>query len=205
MKKTILIILLGIFSIVSVSTVMSSSEWGEKDDDDHHGEAHPWGDHDNSRFLGTWMGSRADIAPVENQAYRNECGSCHFAFQPGLLPASAWARIVDGLSDHYGDDASLDARQTAEIRSYLVKNAADNATRSRSRAFAAGPTDHESLPRITQTNYFKREHYEIPPRLVGANPQVRSFSNCQSCHRTADAGVYNEHQVVIPGVGRWDD
>lgn len=32
-----------------------------------------------------------------------------------------------------------------------------------------------------------------------------SFSNCNACHQGAEAGVYNEHRVRIPGVGRWDD
>jgi hypothetical protein len=40
---------------------------------------------------------------------------------------------------------------------------------------------------------------------VASNDDVASFSNCQACHRGADAGIYNEHQVVIPGLGRWDD
>lgn len=31
----------------------------------------------------------------------------------------------------------------------------------------------------------------------------RSFSNCQASHRSVETGVYNEHQVVVPGVGRW--
>ncbi len=53
--------------------------------------------------------------------------------------------------------------------------------------------------------YFRREHDEIPPRLVRNNEEVGSFSNCQACHRNAETGIYNEHQVVIPGVGRWDD
>jgi len=32
-----------------------------------------------------------------------------------------------------------------------------------------------------------------------------SFSNRNACHQGAEAGVYNEHRVRIPGVGRWDD
>ncbi len=26
-----------------------------------------------------------DVAPVKHALYRDECGSCHFAYQPGLL------------------------------------------------------------------------------------------------------------------------
>lgn len=154
---------------------------------------------------GPRLGSRADVAPVENETYRSECGGCHFAYQPGLLPGHAWERIMDSLREHYGDDASLDEKQVAEIGSYLRTNAAEHASHSRSRAFATGSNIGVALPRITETRYFQREHSEIPDRLVRGKTDVGSFGNCQVCHRNADAGVYNEHQVVIPGFGRWDD
>ena len=205
MAKTILIIILAVFSTAFLGTVVSSTEWGEWDDDDHHYERYRSDDYRSGYLPGGWFESREDVRPVESQEYRDECGSCHFAFQPGLLPQNAWMMIMDRLGDHYGDDASLDKAQASKIRNYLLMKAADNAAYSRSRAFAAGTSTTSTLPRITETAYFLREHYEIPRRLVTGNPQVRSFSNCQSCHSNADLGIYNEHQVMIPGVGRWDD
>jgi hypothetical protein len=65
--------------------------------------------------------------------------------------------------------------------------------------------ERDTLPRITETSCFWHEHYEIPARFVQGNKDVGSFSNCQACHRSAETGVYNEHQVAIPGFGRWDD
>ena len=204
MKKTVIIIALSIFSLASISTVMSFSGMGEREEElyqeEYEFEAHEYG---FSR--GGWLESRADVRPVQNETYRSECGDCHFAYQPGLLPQRAWERIMASLDEHYGDDASLDETQAAEIRSYLLDNAADRADLSRSRAFATGSEAGDALPRITNTGYFRREHYEIPARFVQGNTEVGSFSNCQACHRSADAGVYNEHQVVIPGVGKWDD
>lgn len=205
MAKTILIIALLIFCFVFIGTVMSSSAWDEREDDERYDEKHESSEHNSDHTAGRWLRSRVDIPPVENHLYKEECGGCHFAFQPGLLPANAWTQIMAALGDHYGDDATLDEVQAAQITSYLRDNAANHAAYSRSRAFAAGTANATILPRITGTDYFQREHYEIPPRLVRANAQVRSFSNCQSCHRNADAGVYNEHQVVIPGIGYWDD
>ena len=41
-------------------------------------------------------------------AYTQECGSCHVAYPPGMLPARSWQRIVAGLENHYGSDASLE-------------------------------------------------------------------------------------------------
>ena len=47
-------------------------------------------------------------------AYQQECESCHLAYPTRMLPASSWHRIMGGLDQHYGSDASLDA-PTAEI------------------------------------------------------------------------------------------
>jgi hypothetical protein len=204
MRRTVIIIALGILLAASVGTVMSSRDWGEQDEEPYERRYGPGEDESDHRG-GGWPRPAADVHPVENQTYRSECGDCHFAYQPGLLPQRDWARIMRSLSDHYGDDASLGASEVRRIRDYLVANAADRSTLSRSRAFAAQPGDREALPRITATGYFRREHYEIPDRLVLGNPEVGSFSRCQACHRNAEHGVYNEDEVVIPGVGRWDD
>ena len=217
MKNTIIIIVPGVLSIASISTVVSSSEWGEREHEDRYGKVydsdseghdskgHDSDDSDSGFVKGAWLESRADVRLVENETYRSECSECHFAYQPGLLPQHDWERIMDSLVEHYGDDASLDEIQATEIRGYLLENSADRASESRARAFSVGSVASDTLPRITNTNYFRREHYEIPARFVQGNSEVGSFSNCQACHRNADAGIYNEHQVVIPGVGKWDD
>jgi hypothetical protein len=168
----------------------------DHDDDDHHRGRH-----------GTWVKPREDVAPVANAAYAEECGACHMPYQPGLLPTAAWKLIMapQGLSAHYGDDASLADESRVQIAAYLEANAADLASRSRSRAFAKGGSSEGGLPRITGTRYFRNEHHEIPRRLVADNPEVRSFSRCDACHQGAADGVYNEHRVRIPGHGRWDD
>ena len=170
---------------------------GDSDDDDEHGEYRRAG----------WIEPRPDVAPVANTAYGEECGACHMAYQPGLLPSTAWAQIMapDALGDHYGDDASLPDELRTEIAGYLDTNAADRASRSRSRSFAVGGGSGSGLPRISETPYFVKEHDEIPQRFVAGNPDVGSFSQCNACHRGAADGVYNEDLVRIPGVGRWED
>jgi hypothetical protein len=195
--KTIAILAIAILSLGAVGLAV-----GDSDDDDH--EKHEKG--------GGWVKSRPDVAPVVNATYGQECGSCHMAYQPGLLPGDAWRQIMSpaGLIDHYGDDASLADDLRTDITAFLLDNSADQAERSRSRAFAVSasqsvPGEETTLPRITETRYFTHEHDEIPARLVTGNPEVGSFSQCNSCHRGADEGIYNEKQVSIPGHGRWDD
>lgn len=156
-----------------------------------------------------WLMSRADIVPVTNAAYGEECGSCHLAYQPGLLPAQAWTQVMDpaALGDHYGDDASLTEALRTEIASYLAAHAADQASGARSRAFAVGfdAKAETGLPRITETRYFKRKHHQVPASLVTGNPDVGSFSQCPACHRGAAKGIYNDSQINIPGHGAWEN
>jgi len=147
---------------------------------------------------------REDVAPVTSASYKDECGSCHFAFQPGLLPAASWERIMDGLVDHFGDNAELDPDTAAQLRSYLIANAADRVDTGRSPGIANSLRGSAPL-RFTETAYFRRQHHEIPARLVKDNPEVGSFSRCNACHSTAVNGSYDEHGVRIPGVGRWED
>ncbi len=150
----------------------------------------------------SWGGP--DVPPVTNETYRNECGSCHFAYQPALLPARSWQAVMGNLSNHFGDDASLAAETVQELERYLVANAADSGDAGRGERIANSVTGTTPL-RITETPYFRRKHHEVPTRMVEGNPEVGSFSRCSACHAEADQGRYDEHSVRIPGVGRWED
>lgn len=203
-------------ALLVLNTTAAVNADDDNDEDDRGGEwqapRQPMGDYQKAN----WLTPRADIAPVTNKVYQQECGSCHMAYQPGLLPADAWAEIMTpkALADHYGDDASLAEPVRADITNYLTTHAANHAPQIRARAFAvpneAGTTVNQSnqtsaLPRISTTYYFQRKHDEIPARLVKGNPDVGSFSQCNKCHANADKGIYNEDQVKIPGVGAWRD
>ena len=130
-------------------------------------------------FLGAILAAAALPASADKQrlppdpAYRAECGSCHVAYPPGLLPASSWQQLMARLDKHFGSDASLEAKLHAEIAGYLAVNAGRR----------AAPPGAE--PRITQTRWFLKEHRkEIP---AGKNP-----ADCASCHQGADNGIYED-------------
>ncbi|ADC60992.1 diheme cytochrome c [Allochromatium vinosum] len=164
---------------------------------------------DETRDWRRWLRMFPNIAPATQPAYLQECGSCHLAYPPGVLPAASWSRILapESLADHYGDDASLPDALVAELRGYLMANAADGSARVRERAFAVpgAARSDTGLPRITETPYFIRKHRRIPARLVTDNPEVSRFSQCNRCHIGADRGVFDERQIEIPGLGRWKD
>ena len=147
----------------------------------------------------------SDIAAVTNPAYKEECGSCHMAYPPGLLPVKSWSKVMSGLEDHFGDNAELDAETYQSISQFLMRYSADQSDYRRSRKFNQSIKSNGSPIRISDIPYFKHEHDEIPQRMVAANPEVKSFSQCNTCHAKAEQGSFNEHDVRIPGYGQWDD
>ena len=120
-------------------------------------------------------------------AYRQECGSCHVPYPPGLLPAASWQRLLDHLPQHFGNDASLDAATLKELSTWLAAHAA----RSR-RAMEPPPQD-----RITRSAWFRHEHDEVP-QAAWTRPAVKSPANCTACHAQADQGDFSEDRVRIP-------
>jgi hypothetical protein len=157
------------------------------DDDDEHSEYRP-----HPEQPGTGMAA--------TQQYKQECGSCHLPYPAKLLPARSWQTMMASLDNHFGDDASLSAATQAEILAYLSAHSSGNQTR-----YLKGLAYNDTPQRITELPYFRRKHREVPERMVSGNPQVGSFSQCDSCHKDAAQGKFNEHSVVIPGFGRWDD
>src|SRR3990170_4921817 len=51
----------------------------------------------------------------ENALYKQERSSCHFLYQPWLLPARSWQAIMDESDKHFGDKPALDAATTTEM------------------------------------------------------------------------------------------
>ncbi|WP_207062243.1 diheme cytochrome c [Motiliproteus sp. SC1-56] len=167
-----------------------------------------WADreHDDDE-AGAWRGWAAAGASESSPAarrYVEECGSCHLAYPAGLLPAASWRALMNGLADHFGDNAELLPEDQQAIETYLLARAADRGA-YRNRRFAAGVRDGAVPLRITELPYFRNEHDEINPRWVAQNPEVGGFSQCDRCHQTAAEGRFDEDYVAIPGYGRWDD
>jgi hypothetical protein len=146
-----------------------------------------------------------DVAPASLPLYQQECGSCHFAYQPGLLPATSWKKIMAGLDDHFGDNAALAATDRDAIENYLLYNAADRAREYRAVKIARSLYPEETPMRITEVPYIVHKHREIPSSVIKGNTQIGSLSNCNACHTRAETGSYSEREINVPGHGRWDD
>ncbi len=133
------------------------------------------------------------LPPVQDQATLKECGACHIAFQPQMLPMRSWHAIMNHLSGHFGEDASLPEATSAGIEAYLVSNAGDapgvTGTRRYIQRIPAGATPL----RITDTRFWHGAHGEISGAAF-TNSRVKTKANCVACHRGAQQGQYGEEE-----------
>lgn len=161
---------------------------------------------DDSYFLQQWKSApQSYLDKASHAQYLKECGACHFAYQPGLLPAASWEKIMAELNNHFGENAELPADEVNSIRNYLLNHAAGRVKAKLPEKMLQGNNAKQPVMRITETAYFRKEHDEIPMRMVKDNPRVMSFSRCDACHTRAAEASFNEHEVRIPGYGRWED
>jgi hypothetical protein len=165
-----------------------------------------WGDDDFSwGEIEEYKHRSTDVAAIEDPVYKEECGACHMAYPPGLLPARSWTKVMSELDNHFGDNAEVDAEAYQSITEFLLANSADKSSYRRSVKFNNSIESGDTPVRITDTPYFRRKHDEVPDRLVSGNAKVKSFSQCNACHAKAEQGSFNEHDIRIPGYGMWDD
>ena len=123
---------------------------------------------------------------ASDPVWKEECGSCHIAYPPRLLPGSAWRELMASLDRHFGTDASIDLKTAKHIAGFLENNAGRERVSRQS-----------SSLRITDTRWFLHEHDEVPTR-VWNNPRVKTAANCQACHVNASSGDFDEHSVRLP-------
>lgn len=145
------------------------------------------------------------VKPANDKLFIKECGSCHFAFQPGLLPKRSWEKIMGNLQNHFETDASVDDKTRTTLLNYLVQNSSENAMEyKRSRRITDSIDPNKTPIRITQTPYFISKHREINTKMI-TQKEVGSISNCIACHTGAAGGDYSERAVKIPNYGKYDD
>ena len=127
------------------------------------------------------------MPPNASAAYAQECASCHLAYPPSLLPARSWQRLMGGLDQHYGSDASLDVATVQQLNGWPQAHA--GTTR---RVNEEPPQD-----RITRSAWFERKHRKVEP-TVWQLPSVKSAANCAACHTGADQGRFDDDNLRMP-------
>ena len=205
MNKT----LISLFAAAAIG-VTAVGIMADEDEEDHeahereHGEERDHDEINERREHGNGTGA-VYLSDPAYTLYRTECGDCHMAYPPTMLPARSWRGMMSSLEDHFGDNAELDKETADQISAFLARNAAGIGMGEYGERSWRATRERNPPLRITLTDYFRGQHHEIPAKMVAGNPDVGSFSRCETCHRGADQGDFDEHGVRIPGYGHWDD
>ena len=130
-----------------------------------------------------------------DRTYAKECGSCHFAYPPSLAPRGRWMALMDGLADHFGEDASLGPDVAAAIRAYLADNSAEEWDTRAAHEFAL--VDPRDPLRLTATPFWIRTHRRIPDAVFKSRA-VGAKGACDACHSDAATGRFDPQAIHIP-------
>ena len=134
---------------------------------------------------------------VTDAAYRKECGACHMAFPPQLLPERSWQRVMGSLDSHFGDSAKLDSSTQQKISAYLAGNSADRANNAESMQIMASLRNGDTPDRISKVPYIEGMHAAVlEPRWKGT-PRPKTLAECSVCHFRADTGDFFERRFKV--------
>lgn len=134
---------------------------------------------------------------ADDTTWRNECGSCHLAYQPGLLPVRSWRALMAAQHDHFGEDLALDAGSAASVQAFLTDNAAEHpATEAAWYVQHTTPLQRTPL-RVTDTAYWREKHGELP-RVLFDSGRVHGRGDCAACHLDAAAGTFRDGAMQVP-------
>lgn len=136
------------------------------------------------------------LTPAQNPIHIKECGGCHLAYQPDLLPAGSWDRILAGLEDHFGETVDLDPESGKNILEYLKTNSAEHSKTEQAVKIMRSLGNSTPI-RITEVPYIQAKHRRIGQDVL-TRESIGSLSNCSACHVTAEKGIYEDDYVRIP-------
>ncbi|MDP2520596.1 cytochrome b/b6 domain-containing protein [Shimia thalassica] len=129
------------------------------------------------------------------QVYGDECTACHMAYHPSTRPAVSWQLMMNRLSDHFGEDASLPEGTRTEITSWLVQHAAGS-TDSKPAMLWAGLQETTPMA-LPDTSIWQALHASIDDDRFKRRA-IYSRSNCIACHKDAETGWFSPFQISIP-------
>lgn len=133
----------------------------------------------------------------DDPKWREECGSCHLAFHPNLLPSRSWEKLMAEQADHFGTDLALDLPTREALLAFMVNNAAEKSSTEAAFKINRSIKPGSTPLRITETPYWIDKHRDIAAsdwRL----PQVKSKTHCAACHQDAEAGTFEDAAMRIP-------
>ncbi len=144
-----------------------------------------YADGDKKIFKEWHESGKPGITTVKFQQYNELCGGCHFAYQPGLLPAISWEKVIADLAEHFGTQLRLSPVEKREMTRFLLNNSAGHVNDDISNNILQSFNYTSIVKRITQTPYFIERHSQFDSGISSA-----SAGACDTCHQDAVQGRY---------------
>lgn len=151
---------------------------------------HASADGDEAGIFKRWIETKnIGISSVKFEQYNELCGSCHFSYQPGLLPSVSWEKIMTDLTHHFGQSVNLTETETRTMRRYVLDNSAGHVNDEISHQILHS-LKYDPIPvRITTTPFFIDKHKEESSKNIG---------ECAHCHQDAEQGLYSKKNIHRP-------
>ena len=135
---------------------------------------------------------------AEHPLFVEECASCHTLYPPHLLPKRSWKKIMATLSDHFGDDASLDEADRVSIEKYLLANSAEHSTKEAAYYIARSLEEKKNdIIAISRSTYWVQKHASVKKSLFDS-AKVKSRANCKACHKKFENGMIEDSLIAVP-------
>lgn len=147
-----------------------------------------YADGDGEKIFKDWYQSNnSGVSAVEFQQYNEICGSCHFPYQPGLLPAVSWEKVMSNTDNHFGSTLKLTTVELRTMTRYLLDNSAGHVNDEVSYNILRSLKYDPVVTRITKTPYFVNKHSQLDHK---DNANAKSIGQCDNCHQGAAQGEY---------------
>lgn len=136
-------------------------------------------------FKDWYENKKAGVSSVQFQQYNDICGSCHFPYQPGLLPAVSWEKLMSNIDNHFGKNVELSPVDKRTMTRYLLDNSAGHGNDEISYNILQSLKYEPLIIRITNTPYFVETH-----KSLDYKDKKLDIGECDSCHQNATQGMY---------------
>lgn len=136
---------------------------------------------------------------LENPAFDEKCSKCHKNYPPFMLPKASWEKLMEGLSNHFGEEIlehNISMREQGSIKAYLMSHSAETSTHKVAFKTLASLGEMRPLS-ITKSPYWREAHARFDNSLF-KHPLVKDRSNCFACHRHFEYGLFDNSFIHLP-------
>ncbi len=139
---------------------------------------------------------RGDPLPM-NDTWNEECGPCHLAFHPSLLPRRSWTAMWAGQHEHFGDDLALSDDTLRTLDAFAQAHATEAEESEAAWEIGRSVPGGEAPLRITKTRRWNELHARVDD-AVWTHERVGGRSDCAACHEDAEAATFDDGAMRLP-------